>query len=110
MAKIPMTIGGHNKIQSELKQLINEERPNIIKAISEARAHGDLSDNAEYHSAKEKQGFIEGKIAELESTIAQAEIIDVTRLSGNEIKFGATVKISDDDTGEESTYQIVGEY
>jgi len=110
MAKIPMTIGGHNKIQSELKQLINEERPNIIKAISEARAHGDLSENAEYHSAKEKQGFIEGKIAELESIIAQAEIIDVSTLSGKEIKFGATVIIIDEDTMQKSTYQIVGEY
>ena len=80
MAKFPMTIDGYNKLQSELKQLIHEGRPNIIKAIAEARAHGDLSENAEYHSAKEKQSFIEGKIAELESLIAQADIIDVTNV------------------------------
>ncbi len=105
-----MTSSGYQELQNELKKLVNTDRPEIIAAIAEARSHGDLSENAEYQYAKEQQSLIEGKIAELESTIAQAEIIDVTKLSGNEIKFGATVKISDDDTGEESTYQIVGEY
>lgn len=109
MAKIPLTTSGYNKLQSELKQLINVERPNIIKAISEARTHGDLSENAEYHAAKEKQSFIEGKIAELESTIAQAEIIDVSSLSGKEIKFGATVHLIDEDSKQQSKYQLVGE-
>tara|TARA_Y100000590_G_scaffold469377_1_gene656637 strand:- start:1730 stop:2203 length:474 start_codon:yes stop_codon:yes gene_type:complete len=110
MAKFPMTIDGYNKLQSELKQLIHEDRPNIIKAIAEARAHGDLSENAEYHSAKEKQSFIEGKIAEIESTIAQADIIDVSALSGKEVKFGATVSVIDEDTNQQFTYQIVGEH
>ena len=105
-----MTIDGYNKLQSELKQLIHEDRPNIIKAIAEARAHGDLSENAEYHSAKEKQSFIEGKIAEIESTIAQADIIDVSSLSGKEVKFGATVSVIDEDTNQQFTYQIVGEH
>ena len=109
MSKIPITVEGHNKLQIELKQLINEERPNIIKAIAEARSHGDLSENAEYHSAKEKQSFIEGKIAELESVIAQADIIDVSTLSGKDIKFGATVTVVDEETEQKSTYQIVGE-
>ena len=109
MNKVPMTSLGYQELQNELKKLINKDRPEIIAAISEARSHGDLSENAEYQYAKEQQSLIEGKIAELESTIAQAEIIDITKLSGNEIKFGATVKISDDETGEESTYQIVGE-
>ena len=109
MTKFPMTVGGYNKLQLELKQLINDDRPSIIKAIAEARTHGDLSENAEYHSAKEKQSFIEGKIAELESIIAQADIIDVSKLSGKEIKFGATVTVTDEDTGQKSNYQIVGE-
>ena len=109
MGKFPMTVSGYDKLQTELKQLINEERPNVIKAISEARAHGDLSENAEYHSAKEKQSFLEGKIAELESIIAQADIIDVSKLTGKEIKFGATVVITDEDSSQKSTYQIVGE-
>ena len=109
MAKFPVTVEGYNKLQVELKQLINDDRPSIIKAIAEARTHGDLSENAEYHSAKEKQGFIEGKIAELESIIAQAEVIDVSKLSGKEVKFGAKVSVIDEDTGQLSTYQIVGE-
>ena len=96
-------------MQLELKQLINDDRPNIIKSIAEARSHGDLSENAEYHSAKEKQSFIEGKIAELESTIAQAEIIDVSSLSGKEVKFGATVHLVDEDSKQQSKYQLVGE-
>lgn len=109
MAKFPMTTEGHNSLQNELKKLINEDRPEIIKAIAEARSHGDLSENAEYHSAKEKQSFIEGKIAELESVIAQADIIDISKLSGKTIKFGATVTIVDKDTSQKSVYQIVGE-
>ena len=110
MAKFPMTAEGYNKLQSELKQLIHNDRPDIIKAIAEARSHGDISENAEYHSAKEKQSFIEGKIAELESMIAQADIIDVSSLSGKEIKFGAIVSIMDEDTNVKYLYQIVGEY
>ena len=110
MNKIPMTSSGYEKLQEELKKLINEDRPNIIAAISEARSHGDLSENAEYQYAKEQQSLIEGKIKELESTSALAEIIDVAQLSGKEIKFGATVQIEDDESLNKSTYQIVGEY
>ena len=109
MVKFPMTTEGHNNLQNDLKKLINEDRPEIIKAIAEARAHGDLSENAEYHSAKEKQSFIEGKIAELESVIAQADIIDISKLSGKTIKIGATVTIVDKDTSQKSVYQIIGE-
>ncbi len=105
-----MTSTGYEKLQNELKKLVNEDRPNIIAAISEARGHGDLSENAEYQYAKEQQSLIEGKISELESVISHAEIIDVSKLSGNEIKFGATIKIIDDETNQESTYQIVGEH
>ena len=110
MNKIPMTSSGYEQLQDELKRLINKERPNIIAAIAEARSHGDLSENAEYQYAKEQQSLIEGKILDLESTNALAEIIDVSQLSGNEIKFGATVEIKEDDSGNVSTYQIVGEY
>ncbi len=110
MNKIPMTSSGYEKLQKELKKLINEDRPNIIAAISEARSHGDLSENAEYQYAKEQQSLIEGKIKELESTSALAEIIDVNQLTGKEIKFGATVQIEDDENLNKSTYQIVGEY
>ena len=110
MNKIPMTSFGFEQLQVELKKLINEDRPNIIAAIAEARSHGDLSENAEYQYAKEQQSLIEGKILDLESTNALAEIIDVTQLSGDEIKFGATVEIKEDDTDNISTYQIVGEY
>jgi len=110
MNKIPMTAKGYEKLQNELKHLVNEERPEIIAAIAEARSHGDLSENAEYQYAKEQQSLNEGKIAELETTIAHAEIIDVSKLSGKEIKFGAIVKIKDEKSGEQSTYQIVGEY
>ena len=105
-----MTSSGYALLQDELKKLINEDRPNIIAAIAEARSHGDLSENAEYQYAKEQQSLIEGKIQELESTIALAEIIDVSQLSGNEIKFGATVEIIDDESNKKSKYQIVGEY
>ena len=105
-----MTSSGYDMLQEELKKLINKDRPNIIAAIAEARSHGDLSENAEYQYAKEQQSLIEGKIQELEATTALAEIIDVSQLSGNEIKFGATVEIEDDDSGNRSSYQIVGEY
>jgi len=110
MNKVPMTEAGLKNLQDELKKLVNKERPAIIAAISEARGHGDLSENAEYQYAKEQQNLIELKISELENTIVQAEIIDISKLSGKEIKFGATVKIKDNKTGEQSTYQIVGEY
>src|SRR6056297_1775353 len=100
MEKIPLTRAGYDKLQAELKQLKSEERPAIIKAIAEAREHGDLSENAEYHSAKEKQSFIEGRIKELEGVISLAEVIDPTKLSGS-IKFGASVTLVDEDTDEE---------
>ena len=105
-----MTANGYENLQSELKKLLNEDRPNIIEAIAEARSHGDLSENAEYQYAKEQQSLIEGKIVDLESAISRAEIIDVKSLEGDDIKFGATVQIEDDDSGEVVTYQIVGEY
>ena len=110
MNKIPMTANGYDNLQKELKKLLNEDRPNIIEAIAEARSHGDLSENAEYQYAKEQQSLIEGKIADLESAVSRAEVIDVKSLEGDDIKFGATVEIEDDDTGESITYQIVGEY
>ena len=110
MNKMPITAAGYEHLQEELKKLINEERPNIIAEISEARSHGDLSENAEYQYAKEQQSLIEGKIQELESVTALAEIIDVSTLSGEEILFGAIVEIKDDESGDVSTYQIVGEY
>ena len=103
-----MTPRGMTALQSELKKLKSEERPAIIRAISEAREHGDLSENAEYHSAREKQSFVEGRIKELEGLISRAEVIDPAKLSGA-IKFGATVTLVDEDTEEEKTYQIVGE-
>lgn len=109
MEKIPLTRAGFDKLDGELKHLKTTERPAIIRAIAEAREHGDLSENAEYHSAKEKQSFIEGRIKELEGVISLAEIIDPTKLSGP-VKFGATVTVADEDTDEEKTYQIVGEY
>ena len=109
MEKIPLTKPGFDKLDAELKQLKSVERPAIIRAISEAREHGDLSENAEYHSAKEKQSFIEGRVKELEGIISLANVIDLTRLSGT-IKFGANVKLVDEDTDAEQTYQIVGEY
>ena len=105
-----MTEAGYKNLQDELKKLVNKERPAIIAAITEARGHGDLSENAEYQYAKEQQSLIESKISELENTIVQAEVIDISKLSGKEIMFGATVKIKDNETGEQSTYQIVGEY
>jgi transcription elongation factor GreA len=108
MEKIPMTRAGFVALDEELKQLKSVERPAIIRAIAEAREHGDLSENAEYHSAREKQSFIEGRIKELEGILSLAEVIDPTRLSGA-IKFGATITIVDEDSDEEKTYQIVGE-
>jgi transcription elongation factor GreA len=108
MEKIPMTRRGFDVLDAELKQLKSVDRPAIIKDIAEARAHGDLSENAEYHAAREKQGFIEGRIKELEGILSLADVIDPARLSGA-VKFGATVTIVDEDSGEEKTYQIVGE-
>ncbi len=104
-----MTTGGYEDLVEEAKRLKTLERPAIIKAIEEARSHGDLSENAEYHSAREKQSFIEGRLAELEDKIARAEVIDIAQLSGKIIRFGATVTVADEDTDEETTYQIVGE-
>ncbi len=109
MEKIPLTRPGYDKLDAELKHLKTVERPAIIRAIAEAREHGDLSENAEYHSAKEKQSFIEGRVKELESVIGLADIIDTSKMSGA-IKFGAQVELADEDTDEEKTYQIVGEY
>ena len=110
MNKIPMTANGYDNLQKDLKKLLNEDRPNIIEAIAEARSHGDLSENAEYQYAKEQQSLIEGKIVDLESAVSRADVIDVKSLEGDDIKFGATVEIEDDDNGEKATYQIVGEY
>ncbi len=104
-----MTRAGHTALDTELKQLKSVERPAIIKAIAEAREHGDLSENAEYHSAKEKQSFIEGRIKEIEGVLSLAEVIDPAKLSGS-IKFGATVTVVDEDTDEEKSWQIVGEH
>ena len=109
MDKIPMTPRGYSALEAELKQLKSVERPAIIKAISEAREHGDLSENAEYHSAREKQSFIEGRIKEIEGILGLSEVIDPTKLSGA-IKFGAKVTLVDEDTDEEKTWQIVGEH
>ena len=109
MDKVPMTAGGFAALEVELKQRQQVERPRIIQAIAEARALGDLSENAEYHAAKEAQSLNEGRIMELESLIGRADIIDVSKLGGDTIKFGATVKLIDDDTEEEKLYQIVGE-
>ena len=109
MEKVPMTLGGLERLESDLKRYKTEERPAVIAAIAEARAHGDLSENAEYHAAKERQSFIEGQITEIEDLIARAEVIDVSALSGDTIKFGATVTLVDIETDEERTYQIVGE-
>ena len=110
MDKVPMTLDGFNQLESELKRLKTEERPDVIKAIAVAREHGDLSENAEYHAAKERQAFIEGRVGELEEKIRFAEVIDVSQLSGESVKFGAKVTLADEDTDEEITYQIVGEH
>lgn len=109
MERVPMTTEGFRKLEEELHRLKSEERPRIIQAISEARAHGDLSENAEYHAAKEAQGLNEAKVAELEDKLSRADVIDVSTLSGDTVKFGATVKLVDEDTDEEVTYKIVGD-
>ena len=109
MENVPMTIEGHQALGEELKHRQQVERPRIIQAISEARAHGDLSENAEYHAAKELQSLNEGRIAELEDKLSRAEVIDVSKMSGTTIKFGATVQLIDDDTEEKKTYKIVGD-
>lgn len=110
MVKFPITPKGFTKLEQEIRQLKYEERPAIIEAIATAREFGDLSENAEYHAAKEKQGFIEGKILDLEDKLSRAEIIDTSKLSNDSVKFGAAVKLIDDDTDEELIYHIVGEY
>jgi len=110
MEKVPMTVGGYQSLDEELKRLKTLERPAVIAAIAEARSHGDLSENAEYHAAKERQGWIEGQIAEIEDKMARAQVIDVSKLSGDQVKFGATVTVVDEDTEEEARYQIVGEH
>lgn len=104
-----MTAEGYQALDAELKRLKTEERPAVIQAISEARAHGDLSENAEYHAAKERQAFIETRVAEIEDKIARSQVIDVSKLSGKQVKFGATVNLVDEDSGEKSKYKIVGE-
>ena len=104
-----MTAGGYKALEDELDQLKNIERPAIIAAIAEARAHGDLSENAEYHAAKERQSFIEGRVMELEDMIGRAEVIDVAKLSGSTVKFGATVTLEDEDSGDKRKFQIVGD-
>lgn len=109
MEKLPMTVAGYAALEAELKRRQQEERPRIIQAIAEARSHGDLSENAEYHAAKEAQSHNEGRIAELEDKISRADIIDVSKLSGSTIKFGATVTLIDEDTEAEKRYQIVGD-
>ncbi|MBB3066833.1 MULTISPECIES: transcription elongation factor GreA [Limibacillus] len=108
-AKLPMTASGYEQLQEELRHLRSVERPAVIKAIAAAREHGDLSENAEYHAARERQSFIEGRVAELEDKVSRAEVIDVSKLSGDTVKFGATVTLVDEDTDEEMTYQLVGE-
>lgn len=110
MEKIPITVDGASRLQEELKTLKTVERPAVIKAIAAAREHGDLSENAEYHAARENQSFIEGRIAELEDQISRIEIIDIKSLKGRQVKFGATVTLADEETDAEKTYQIVGEY
>jgi transcription elongation factor GreA len=109
MEKVPMTAAGYAALDAELKKLKSVERPAIIQAIAEAREHGDLSENAEYHAARERQSFVEGRINELESLISRADVIDPLKIAGETIKFGATVKLVDEDTDEEKVFQIVGE-
>ncbi len=105
-----MTAEGLARLEEELKHLRSQERPAVIRAIAEARAHGDLSENAEYHAAREKQSFIEGRIAELETIIPSSEVIDISKLSGNQVRFGAKVTVIDEETEQEKTYRIVGQY
>lgn len=110
MQKIPMTADGFLRMEEELRHLKSTERPAIIEAIAEARSHGDLSENAEYHAARERQSFIEGRILDLEDKVSRADVIDTSKMSGDIIKFGATVKVVDEETDREQTFQIVGEY
>jgi transcription elongation factor GreA len=109
MQKVPMTTEGFTRLEDELRHLKGVERPAVIRAIAEAREHGDISENAEYHAARERQSFIEGRLAELEDKISRAEVIDVSKLSGRQVKFGATVTVVDEDTDERAAYQIVGQ-
>ena len=109
MERVPMTVEGYKALETELQRLKSQERPRIIQAIAEARAHGDLSENAEYHAAKEAQGMNEAKVAELEDKLGRADVIDPTKLSGDSVKFGATVELVDEDTEEEVTYKLVGD-
>ncbi len=108
MEKVPMTAPSYTRLQDELKNLKSVQRPAVIRALEEARSHGDLSENAEYHAARERQSFIEGRLAELEDKLRRAEVIDVGKLSGKVVKFGATVRLADEDTDQKTTYQIVG--
>ena len=110
MEKAPMTLQGFDDLQTELKRLKTTERPEVIKAIAAAREHGDLSENAEYHAARERQAFIEGRVGIIEDLLSRAEVIDVTAIKGKVIKFGAIIRITDEDTEEKSTYRIVGEH
>ncbi|HXC30813.1 MAG TPA: transcription elongation factor GreA [Stellaceae bacterium] len=109
MDRLPMTSDGYSRLVDEIKRLKSIERPAIIRAIAEARTHGDLSENAEYHAARERQSFIEGRLMELEDKVARAEVIDISKLSGSVVKFGATVTLADEETDEEQTFRIVGE-
>lgn len=109
MEKIPITVGGYQALNDEFRQLRDQERPAVIAAIAEAREHGDLSENAEYHAARERQSFIEGRIKEIEGLISRADVIDPSKMSGNTVRFGATLTIVDEDTDEEKKFQIVGE-
>jgi transcription elongation factor GreA len=110
MEKLPMTADGLAQLEEEAKRLKSEERPAVIRALAEAREHGDLAENAEYHAARERQGFIEGRLAELEDVISRAEVIDTSKLSGKVVRFGAHVKLADEDTDEETSYRIVGSH
>lgn len=109
MERIPMTAAGYKALENEITHLKTVERPSVIRMITEARAHGDLSENAEYHAAKERQAFIEGRVIELDDMLSRAEVIDVSKLSGETVKFGATVTLVDEDTDEKKKYQIVGD-
>jgi transcription elongation factor GreA len=109
MERVPMTIEGFKRLEAELQRLKGEERPRIIQAIAEARSHGDLSENAEYHAAKEAQGLNEARVAEIEDKISRAEVVDTAKLSGNTVKFGATVTLVDEDTEDKVKYKIVGD-
>jgi len=110
MDKVPMTADGYRKIEEEIRHLKTVERPAVIQAIAEARTHGDLSENAEYHAAKERQGFIEGRLMELDDLMSRAQVIDTSKLTGDQIKFGATVTVIDEDTEAKAVYQIVGDF